>query len=239
MDRYKFGEFIYQKRKKKGLTQEEMGRVLGVTNKAISKWEVGETLPDVTMLKPLADLLEVTVDELLSQKELKVEEKKIVKHNMLLLVLVIVLASLELLTIIGFTAHNLYKKYYEEPVVITEENYSDVLSIIPMNNFEVDGQKITIESLCRLDDKYYFKGQTLKINIVYAINYYYYNNDGKLGVVTYYNRIVNFELNDDSKENIASIELVPKTEISNFQGIKNVEIDYEVTLVDGVVYLKK
>ena len=81
MDRYKFGEFIYQKRKQKGLTQEEMGRLLGVTNKAISKWEVGETLPDITMLKPLADLLGVTVDELLSQKELKVEEKKKMKSN--------------------------------------------------------------------------------------------------------------------------------------------------------------
>ncbi len=239
MDRYKFGEFIYQKRKKKGLTQEEMGRLLGVTNKAISKWEVGETLPDITMLKPLADLLEVTVDELLSQKELKVEEKKIVKHNTLLLVLVIVLASLELLTIFGFTGYSIYQKNHEEEIIINKENYSEVLSIIPMNNFEVAGQKVTLESLCRLDDKYYFKGQSLKINIVYSINYYYYNNDGKLGVVTYYNRTVNFELNDDSKDSTASIELVPKTEISNFQGIKNIEIDYEVTLVDGIVYLKK
>ena len=51
MDRYKFGEFIYQKRKKLGLTQEELGRRLGVTNKAVSKWEVGETTPDITAAK--------------------------------------------------------------------------------------------------------------------------------------------------------------------------------------------
>ena len=71
MDRYKFGEFIYQKRKSFGLTQEEFGRKLGVTNKAVSKWEVGETTPDITILEPLAKLLNVTVDELLTQKEQK------------------------------------------------------------------------------------------------------------------------------------------------------------------------
>ena len=51
MDKYKFGEFIYQKRKARGLTQDELGRRLGVTNKAVSKWEVGETLPDVTIIR--------------------------------------------------------------------------------------------------------------------------------------------------------------------------------------------
>ena len=69
MDKYKFGEFLYQKRKKIGLTQEELGRKLGVTNKAVSKWEVGETLPEVTMLEPLANLLGITVDELLTQRD--------------------------------------------------------------------------------------------------------------------------------------------------------------------------
>ena len=68
MDKYKFGEFIYQKRKKQGLTQEELGKRLGVTNKAVSKWEVGETTPDITMLEPLAKELQVTVDELLKQE---------------------------------------------------------------------------------------------------------------------------------------------------------------------------
>ena len=59
MDRYKFGDFIYQKRKALGLTQEELGRKLGVTNKAVSKWEVGETTPDITVLEPLASIFNV------------------------------------------------------------------------------------------------------------------------------------------------------------------------------------
>lgn len=43
MDKYKFGEFIYNLRIANHLTQDELGRKIGVTNKAVSKWEVGET----------------------------------------------------------------------------------------------------------------------------------------------------------------------------------------------------
>ena len=74
MDKYKFGELIYTQRKKLGLTQDELGRRLKVTNKAVSKWETGETLPDVLLLKPLADELQISVDELLTQQKPEVEK---------------------------------------------------------------------------------------------------------------------------------------------------------------------
>ena len=102
MDKYKFGEFIYQKRKQQGLTQEELGRKLGVTNKAVSKWEVGETVPEVTMLEPLASALNVSVDELLTQKEKNKEEKKTIKLNKLFLILTIVLLVLNICSVIIF-----------------------------------------------------------------------------------------------------------------------------------------
>ena len=73
MDKYKFGDFIYNKRKSLGLTQDELGRKLGVTNKAVSKWETGETLPDIQILEMLAGALNVTIDELLTQKAPKQE----------------------------------------------------------------------------------------------------------------------------------------------------------------------
>lgn len=238
MDRYKFGEFIYQKRKKKGLTQEEMGRLLGVTNKAISKWEVGETLPDVTMLKPLAELLEVSVDELLSQKELKIEEKKIVKHNVLLLVLVVVLASLELLTIIGFLGYNMYQKNHKEEIIVNESNYNQILEIVPMESFLIDGQKITINSLCQLDEDYYLEDE-LKVTIVYQVNYYYYGNDKRLGIITYYNRNATITLNNDLLSQTSVMVLEPKTPIVDFESVKNVEISYEVVSFEGIVYSKE
>ena len=66
MDQQKMGAFIAAVRKEKGLTQRELAEQLHVTNKAVSKWELGRSLPDSATLEPLAHALGVTVDELLS-----------------------------------------------------------------------------------------------------------------------------------------------------------------------------
>lgn len=63
------GDVIRKYRKKKGLTQEEMAARLGVTAPAVNKWERGNTLPDVALLAPIARLLGITTDELLSFRE--------------------------------------------------------------------------------------------------------------------------------------------------------------------------
>lgn len=60
-----FAEFLYTLRKEKGLTQSELAEKLGVTNKAVSKWETGEGYPETAQLVPLAGIFGVTVDELL------------------------------------------------------------------------------------------------------------------------------------------------------------------------------
>lgn len=69
------GQVIRKYRKEKGMTQEEMAGRLGVTAPAVNKWENGVTLPDVALLAPIARLLEITTDTLLSfREELTVEE---------------------------------------------------------------------------------------------------------------------------------------------------------------------
>ena len=69
------GDIIRKYRKNKGMTQEEMAACLGVTTPAVNKWEKGNTLPDITLLVPIARLLGITTDELLSFKiELADEE---------------------------------------------------------------------------------------------------------------------------------------------------------------------
>ncbi len=60
-----FGEFLYQLRKEHGMTQAALAEKLGVTNKAVSKWETGEAMPETDLLVPLAEIFGVTVDELL------------------------------------------------------------------------------------------------------------------------------------------------------------------------------
>lgn len=69
------GEVIRTYRKQKALTQEEMAKRLGVTAPAVNKWESGASLPDVLMLAPIARLLDITPDTLLSfEEELTQEE---------------------------------------------------------------------------------------------------------------------------------------------------------------------
>ena len=155
MDRYKFGEFIYQKRKSLGLTQEELGRKVGVTNKAVSKWEVGETLPDVMMLEPLAQVLQVTVDELLTHTDKKEEEKKNIKINKVFLYIIIGLVILEIVTIILFTALN---KPEDEPLFITSPIvgtfYSaaapDVPAFVKVGDHVKNGQTVCILEAMKL-----------------------------------------------------------------------------------------
>ena len=69
MDNEKFGNFIKELRKEKGITQKELGEKLNITDKAISKWERGLSFPDITMLNLLPEFFEVDVSELLNGKK--------------------------------------------------------------------------------------------------------------------------------------------------------------------------
>lgn len=71
MNNNKIGVFISEQRKKKGLTQQELGNLLYVTDKAVSKWERGLSLPDITILEKLAEVLEVDVSEILNGQKTK------------------------------------------------------------------------------------------------------------------------------------------------------------------------
>lgn len=65
IDKSRFGAFVAQLRKEKGYTQRELAEKLFISDKAVSKWETGASIPDTSMLMPLAELLGVTVTELL------------------------------------------------------------------------------------------------------------------------------------------------------------------------------
>ena len=71
MDKQKIGDFIRVKRKEKGLTQVELSEKLGVSDRAVSKWERGICCPDISLLKDLCKILDININELLSGNELK------------------------------------------------------------------------------------------------------------------------------------------------------------------------
>ena len=64
MSNLKIGQKIKTKRRERDLTQEELANILGVTKAAVSKWENGESYPDITMLPQIAQLFRITMDEL-------------------------------------------------------------------------------------------------------------------------------------------------------------------------------
>ena len=66
MDAKKTGSYICLLRKQRGLTQAELAERIGVTDKAVSRWERGKGFPDITLLPPLAQVLGTSVTELLA-----------------------------------------------------------------------------------------------------------------------------------------------------------------------------
>ena len=66
MNQEKIGKFICTVRKKKNLTQKQLAEKLSITDRAISKWENGKSMPDLSLLKPLCNILDITINELLS-----------------------------------------------------------------------------------------------------------------------------------------------------------------------------
>lgn len=73
-----FGALIAELRKEKGMTQVDLAEKMGVTDKAVSKWERDLSYPDINSIPNLAQILDVSVDELLqSTKNVKKEEKSV------------------------------------------------------------------------------------------------------------------------------------------------------------------
>ena len=71
MDQNKIGQFISELRRQKGLTQKSLAEKIGVTDRAISKWENGRGLPDYSSVKPLCDELGITLNELLEGERIQ------------------------------------------------------------------------------------------------------------------------------------------------------------------------
>ena len=87
MNQMKIGRFIADERKRKGYTQKQLSEKLEISDKTISKWERGNGFPEVSLLLPLCNELEITVNELLSGERVSEEDYlKKAEENMVNLV---------------------------------------------------------------------------------------------------------------------------------------------------------
>ena len=114
MDQVKIGQFIKAIRKEKSLTQRQVAERLNISEKTVSKWETGNGLPEVGLMLPLCELLEISVNELLSGEKLDekryfekaeknimtlMEEKAQAKKKLIIAVIICVITLLAGLTI--------------------------------------------------------------------------------------------------------------------------------------------
>ncbi len=84
MDQIKIGKFIAERRKAKGFTQATLAEKLGITDRAVSKWETGRAMPDSSIMLELCDLLSISVNELLCGEKIEMENyNKELEKNLL------------------------------------------------------------------------------------------------------------------------------------------------------------
>ena len=76
MDQVKIGKFISNERKAKGYTQKQLSELLAISDKTISKWECGNGFPEASLLLPLCNELEITVNELLTGERISQQNYK-------------------------------------------------------------------------------------------------------------------------------------------------------------------
>ena len=100
MNQIKIGKFISDKRKEKKLTQSELAEKLGITDRAISKWENGVCMPDVGTIPDICNILDITINDLFSGEvvDMKNNEKKL-EENLLEMTILKEQRDKELLTL--------------------------------------------------------------------------------------------------------------------------------------------
>lgn len=76
MNQIKIGKFISQCRKEKKLTQNQLAEKLGITDKAVSKWETGKSMPDISLLIPLCEILDITLNEMFAGEYISADKIK-------------------------------------------------------------------------------------------------------------------------------------------------------------------
>ena len=176
MNQEKIGIFISKCRKKKNLTQEQLAEKLNTTSKSISRWENGKTMPDISIMIQLCDVLDISINELLSGEKLskdnlKKETEKLLLNNVKTIKIIkkknsklkiITITTIIILIILITTLLVLYKIKYPKIDIYN-------IQLIPSIKEEL-GKKQTIK---RKENNIYFYGtNSLRL---YDINENYYD----------------------------------------------------------------
>lgn len=183
MNQQQIGKFILESRKKKNITQKELADKIGVTNKAISKWENGRGMPDYSLFQPLCDALDISVTDLLNGKEgdsdavivdyLKYKDKQNFK-KIFLFTIIAIFTFVFSISFIFFI--NSYKKINVYELKGRSENFSYENGLIIKSNIKNVIQSGKLSSKTIKDENIYSVSLTVKISDKYYPIYYFLNN---------------------------------------------------------------
>ena len=132
MDKVKTGELIKEARTQKGYTQQELGDLLGVSNKAVSRWEKGESFPDVGLLESIAASLDLKIDDLVLGEKTDTESPALAdalriariqnaqgrKDRLLALLLLVAFAALAIVFVLVFISRRAVPWYNKHNLVM-------------------------------------------------------------------------------------------------------------------------
>ena len=110
LDYEKFASLIKEARCKKNLTQKDLSDMLYVTDRAVSKWERGKSLPDISMLKKISEVLDIDINELLEiekdKKDHKMFKRNAINYYLVIFIVLFLILCLVLLFILSFNKEN-------------------------------------------------------------------------------------------------------------------------------------
>lgn len=213
MDNKKIGELIAKLRKEKGLTQQELGDKVGVGSRAVSKWECGTTIPDISIINELSETLGITSHELLAGKlKTKIDTNNNRKANNNKLKIFLIIFPI---IIFGLTTLLIYFNNKTYTYIIAAENHEKyrVGGYITYKNKEL---KIYINQFKLNGDEFIdMKIKDYNYNIVLNNKYIFSYGQTKEDVEAYgfYNV---FDIEESIQNNY-----IEKTKISKKELIKN------------------
>lgn len=228
MDQIKIGKFIAATRSAKKITQEELAKEIGVTDKAISKWENGRCLPDVSLFKPLCKALDISVNELLNgEKDTKSnkedgyinyikETNKKTKLKLIITILVsttiLVLLLLSIYFINNYGKTTIYRLsgtsenfiYTDALLTISNEKYILVNGKVKSNNNLIKESDIK-EILIKSNDEKIVGGTDIGLSIE-DVGYNEMFNKDKIYNLNNWYLVVSYQTEDGLKQEIIKLQ---------------------------------
>ena len=249
MDQIKIGKFIAATRTAKKLTQDELAEKIGVTDKAISKWENGRCLPDVSLFKPLCKALDISINELLNgekdNKETNEEgyikylketnKKNKIKITLTILVsttiLILLLLSIYFLNNFGKTT--VYKlsgtsenfTYREGLLTVSNEKYILSTGVVEYANETLEDAKILSTSM-KYNNSIIYSGNLRKGNaiLVEEAGYNEIFSKEKMDNTDKWVIEITYFVNNEIHEEIIKIEKEELLKTDKFISLKSIPI---------------